>query len=166
MSVLGGGTRRSLVLRNAGLAVSCALLLALAGCGGGEGASEGATVTAYADAPLCAGAKQELRSHGGEAGDLHVRVACLPRSRNGRSLDLATLGANARRATEDSTTVGYLEASDPRAARFTRPILESASIAWISRSSGKAAMTKLLQAIEDADTGSLRESVRETLHET
>jgi hypothetical protein len=148
------------------LVVSCALLVAAAGCGEGEGASEGATVTAYVDAPFCAGAQQELASRGGKAGDLHVRAVCLPSSSNGEKLNLAALGANARRATEDSTTVGYLEASDPKAARFTRPILESASIAWISQSSGKAAMTKLLQAIEDADTGSLRESVREALHET
>jgi hypothetical protein len=141
------------------------LLVAVVGCGGGEGASEGATVTAYVDASLCAGAKQELKSKGGKAGDLQVQVVCLPGSGNSEKLNLATLGANARRATEDSTTVGYLEASGPRAARFTRPILESASIAWISGSSGKAAMTKLLQAIEASDTGSLRESVREALHE-
>lgn len=166
MSVLGGGTRRSSVSRKAGLAVGCALLVAISGCGEGEGASEGATVTAYVDAPLCAGAKQELRSKGGEAGDLHVQAVCLPSSRQGKKLNLTSLGANARRATEDSTTVGYLEASDPRAARFTRPILESASIAWISQSSGAQAMAKLLQAIEDSDAGSLRESVRETLRES
>jgi hypothetical protein len=90
---------------------------------------------------------------------------CLPSPVNGRQLDLAALGANARQATQDSTTVGYIEAQYPRASRFTRPILESASIAWVSSSSGTAAMAQLLRAIEAADSGALRESVREALHE-
>jgi hypothetical protein len=136
------------------------------GCGGGEGVSADATVTAYVAAPLCVGAKAELAREGGRAGDLHVKAICLPSARSASKLDLATVGANARRATEDSTTVGYLEAKDPTAARFTHPILESASIAWISSNSGKAAMTKLLKAIEAADTGSLRESIREDLNES
>lgn len=167
MSVLAGATRIALVSRGAFAAVAWVLAVAVAvgGCGGGEGVSADATVTAYVAAPLCLEAQRELARQGG-AGDLHVKAICLPNARSASKLNLATVGANARRATEDSTTVGYLEASDPRIARFTHPILETASIAWISSSSGKAAMAKLLKTIRNSDTGSLRESIREELNET
>jgi hypothetical protein len=61
--------------------------------------------------------------------------------------------------------VAYLEASDPAAARFTRPILETAEVPWISSSSGATAMRRLLKLIESADSGSLRASLQEALHE-
>jgi hypothetical protein len=95
-----------------------------------------------------------------------VQAACLPSARSRTKLNLATLGANARRATEDSTTVAYLEASDPAAARFTHPILETAEVPWISASSGKVAMARLLELIEASGPGSLRQSLREELHES
>src|SRR6185295_6735152 len=149
-----------------GLAViSAALVAAVAGCGG-EGVAQDATVTAYVEAPLCAGAKQELARQGGKAGELRVEAACLPSTRSHAKLNLATLGANARRATEDSTTVAYLEASDPTAARFTHPILETAEVPWIAGSSGKAAMAHLLELIEASGPGSLRQSLREELNES
>ena len=94
-----------------------------------------------------------------------MQAACLPSARRRTKLNLATLGANARRATEDSTAVAYLEASDPAAARFTHPILETAEVPWISASSGKAAMAHLLKLVEDSGTGSLRQSLREALNE-
>jgi hypothetical protein len=166
LSVLEGGIRRSLVLRKALAPVVCGLLMGVAGCGGGEGVSKDATVTAYVEAPLCAGAKQELSKQGNRAGELRVQAICLPTPRSQGKLQLSTLGANAREATEDSTTVAYLEASDPRAFRFTHPILETAEIPWISGSSGKAAMARLLELIEASGSGSLRASIREALRET
>jgi hypothetical protein len=151
--------------KTAVLVVSAILLGgAVAGCSGGEGVESGATVTAYVAAPLCAGAKKELVRSGGEAGDLQVRAICLPSDAEGGKLDLATVGANARRATEDSTTVAYLEPPEPRTSRFTHPILETAKIPSISNSSGKAGMAHLLSAIERAgDSGNLRESVGDEL---
>lgn len=146
-------------------AALAALLLAAVGCGESEGVAEDATVAAYMEAPLCAGAKQELVRAGSRAGSLSVRAVCLPSATEGRKLNLATLGANARRATEDSTAVAFLEAPNPRAARFTHPILETAEIPWLTASSGNAAMAELLQLIEAADSGSLRASLREALHE-
>ncbi len=104
-----------------------------------------------------------MAREGGRAGDVRVRVACLRAAEAGRRLDLATVGANARRASEDSTTVGYVEARGP-AARFSRPILDSAGIAFVNTSSGKAGMAHLLQAIQDADSSSLREAVRNALN--
>jgi hypothetical protein len=136
------------------------------GCGGGEGVSKDATVTAYVEAPLCVGAKQELLKQDNRAGELRVQAICLPTPRNHDKLKLSTLGANARRATEDSTAVAYLEASDPRASQFTHPILETAEIPWIAGSSGKAAMARLLKLIEASGSGSLRASIREALRET
>jgi len=145
--------------------VACGLLIATAGCGE-SGVSSDATVTAYVEASLCSAARQELQGHNGRAGDLRVRATCLPSTSGRGKLSLATLGANARRATEDSTAVAYLEAPNPRAARFTHPILETAEIPWISASSGTAAMQRLLKLIEDADSGSLRESLNQALNET
>jgi hypothetical protein len=154
------------VLRIATLAAACALLTGASGCGGGGGVSSDAVVTAYVEAPLCAAAKQELAKHHGRAGDLRVQAICLPSPHKAKKLSLATLGANARRATEDSTTVAYLEAPDPKASRFVHPILETAEVPWISASSGSSAMSRLLTLIPDADSGSLRESLREELNET
>jgi hypothetical protein len=128
--------------------------------------AEGATVTAYVEAPLCAEAQQELRRHKGRAGDLKLRAACLPSPHDARKFDLATVGANARRATEDSTAVAYLQAPDPRVSRFTHPILEKAEIPWISEHSGSAAMSRLLELIESADPGSLRQQLRDDLNQS
>jgi hypothetical protein len=146
--------------------VACAFLIGIAGCGGGGGVSNDAVVTAYVEARLCAAAKQELASQGGRAGDLQVQAICLPSPRPAKKLSLATLGANARRATEDSTSVAYLEAPDPKASRFVHPILETAEVPWISAKSGSAAMSQLLALIPDANSGSLRQSLREELNET
>jgi hypothetical protein len=149
--------------KKAGLAaVICALLVAGAGCGGESGVAAGASVAAYVEAPLCAGAKRALARRDGKAGEVRVRALCLAPAEAGERVDLATVGANARRATEDSTSVAYIEA--PARPSFSRPIVESASIAVIRATSGAAAMDRLLKAIEESGTsGSLRESVREAL---
>ena len=167
MSVLGRGTRRSSVLPKAKVAAALVLAAAVVvGCGEGAGVAEDATVTAYVAEPLCADAKLELGRARGRVGELRVRAICLANPRSSQKLDLATIGANSRRATEDSTSVAYLEAFDPPANRFSEPILESAEIAGIYRSSGKKAMASLLHAIEAWDSGSLRQSVRDSLSET
>ena len=163
MSVLGGATRpSSQASRKALLAGVCALLVAGVGCGE-AGVAEDATVTAYVAAPLCVEAKRELGREGARTGDVRVRVVCLPSVEAGERLDLATVGANARRATEDSTAVGYVESRGP-AARFSRPILDSAGIAFVNTSSGKAGMARLLDAIREADSSSLRDSVHNALN--
>jgi hypothetical protein len=126
--------------------------------------SSGATVRVYVGAPLCAGAKRELSRRSGQAGEVHVDAVCLAESRLGAGLDLATVGANARRATEDSTAVAYVEADGP-ANRFSRPIVEAAGIAWTSASSGAGAIRQILHVVAAADLGSLRDSVREALEQ-
>jgi len=75
-----------------------------------------------------------------------------------------TVGGNARRASEDATTIGYIGESTRAASRFSEPILETAGIAQLSQTSGAAGMKKLLQAVDEAgSSGSLRESVHDEL---
>ena len=158
-----GEAHPSRLSRKAALVLPC-VLLGVAGCGGENGTAEGATVTVYASAPTCSGAKRVLMRRGGRAGDVQIRVICLPSAEDGGKLNLAAIGANARRATEDSTAVGYIAEPDPVASRFSRPILESAGIAQLSGPSGRTAMAKLLGAIREAGSSeSLRKSVRDSL---
>jgi hypothetical protein len=141
--------------RGAAAAIACALLLG--GCG--EGSGGGTTATVYAGASLCAGAKRELARRGRVAG-VRVRLVCLPAVEGRKGLDLARIGANARRATEDSTSVAYMEEPGP-ATRFSAPILEEADIAQLKDTSGAASMTAVLRALRRAEEGeSLREAVR------
>lgn len=137
------------------------LVVVIAGCGANGGVAEGATANVYVAAPLCAEAKRELARDEGRAGGVQVRVVCLPRAESSHKLDLATIGANARRATEDSTTIGYIGEPTRAASRFSQPILEEAGIAQLTEPSGAIAMKKLLQAVDEAgSSSSLRESVR------
>jgi hypothetical protein len=134
------------------------------GCGSGGGVQEGAVVSVYAAAPLCAGAKRALAKGGGRSGEVRVRLACLGQAGSGGEIDLAAIGANARRATEDSSTVGYIGEATAGGTKFSSPILESAGIAQLSGMSGQAAMKRLLAAIEAAGgAGNLREVVDEKI---
>jgi hypothetical protein len=150
------GAAALLALALSGLAV------AAAGCGEGDGVSAGATVDVYVAAPLCSEAQHELERARGKAGDIRVRAVCLGEVEEGGRLDLAAVGANARRATEDSTTVGFIEADGP-GARFAQTIVEEAGIAWERAGIGNLAMERILRAIEEAGSGSLRDQVRESL---
>jgi hypothetical protein len=135
--------------------------LVVAGCGGGD--SEGATVSVYVAAPLCAGAKKELASHGAAAGHFTVTVRCLaPSERSGGGVDLATDGSNSRRATADSSAVATLEPPGP-GAKFTRAILESAEIPLVTSTSAARGMKRILAAVEGAGSSGVRGSVQEVL---
>ena len=140
-----------------------ALALAAAGCGEG-GASSGATVSIYVAAPLCQGAKRQLHREAHTVEDLNLRVLCLrPTESHGRP-SLAQAGANARRATEDSSAVAFLEAPGP-AAKFSAPIVKSANIGWAMATSGAEAMRLVLRALAEGDSSSPRADVREALNE-
>lgn len=134
----------------------------LGGCGEEDEVASGATVTAYVEAPLCAGAQRALARRGGEVGALRLRAVCLPAHSRGGRLDLAVLGANARRAAEDSTAVAYLAASDRAAARFSGPILTAAGIGTVETESGAVAIGRVAVALTSGD-GAPREAVREGL---
>lgn len=142
-----------------------ASLLVVAGCGERASVAEDATVTAYAAAPLCAEAEGEVSAGGGRAGDLRVRVVCLPAVESDGRLDLAQIGANARRATQDSSAVGYIGESSRAATRFSAPILEEAELTQLPGPNGATAMKQLLQAIDEAPAGTNpRQPVYDELH--
>lgn len=144
--------------------VAAPVLLALAGCGEGGGVAENATVSVYVAAPLCVEAEREASKRGNQAGELRVRVVCLPSAEAKHRLDLAQIGGNARQAVQDSSAVGYIGEPTKAATRFSQPILESAEISQLSQISGAAAMNQLLRAIGQADTsGSLRQSINDSL---
>lgn len=150
-----------------------ALLAALfAGCGE-EGAAEGATVRFYVSAPLRgpeAGAgrrlcdearEQAAQRRGGEGREL--RVVCLDVSGDDGGWTLAQVGANARRATEDSTTVAYVGEPDPAARKQSRPIVEAAEIAELGGVSGREAVARVVKAMEEGDASQPREAVFDAL---
>jgi hypothetical protein len=154
-----------LSLRGVALAMACLAVAGIAVGGCGEaGVSRGATVSVYAVAPSCGGAKRVLARNGGRAGEVRVRVVCLSDREGGRAWTPAAVGANARRATQDSTTVAYLADRDPTAAEFSRSILEEAGITQLQGQPGATEMHQLLQALEDAGSSSnLRESVNKSI---
>jgi len=154
LSVLGGGTRPSLALPTAAL-----LAVVLFGCGEGSGVEEGATVSVYAGAAVCPDARAELARAGDEVESVRVRVLCVAPVERGGRLDLAVAGANARRATEDSSSVAYIEARRP-AVSFIRPILDEAEVALILDGSGAEGVATVLDALRSRGGG---ESPREAV---
>lgn len=141
------------------LPTAALVAVAILGCGGGSGVEEGATVSVYAGAAVCSGAKAELARAGNEVESVRVRVVCAEPVEAGGRLDLATAGANGRRAVEDSTAVAYLEAPGD-AIPFTRPILDEAQVALIVGGSGARGMATVLDALRSrGDSESPREAV-------
>lgn len=139
---------------------SIALAALGAGCGEG-GVSAGATVSIYVAAPLCNSAQRQLKREGATVSDLRIQMVCLPATEAAGRLDLAQTGSNARRATEDSTTIAFLEAAGP-GAKFSQPIVESAEIGWTSSNSGSTAVHQVLEALS-SNPSSPRAEVRESL---
>jgi hypothetical protein len=138
--------------------------MVVAGCGEADGVATGANVRVYVAGALCAGAKRELARRGSEVGDVRVQIICLPSTESSGGLDLARIGANARRATEDSSSIAYIGEPTRAASRFAKPILEEAGIAQLTEATGAVAMRKLLHAVDEAgSSGSLRASVSDAL---
>lgn len=161
--------------RGLGAALAIAALATLPGCGGEAGVQSGATVNVYVSVPLsgpqaaagrasCAAAKAAVARVGGRAGEVRVRALCLDDSDGAAPWRLAAVGANARRAVQDSSTVAYLGELDPDATRFSTPILEAAAIGQVPAVDGGAAMRRVLAAIEAAgDDPELRAAVLDAL---
>lgn len=139
-----------------------------AGCGEG-GAEEGARLNVYVSAPLtgaeadlgraiCEEARQEGR-RAGEPGGFELRVVCLDVAGPDGRWTLAQVGANARRATEDSTTVAYLAEPERAARRQSLPIVEAAEIAELIGLSGQEAVAEVAAAIEESGSDDPRQAV-------
>lgn len=145
------------------------LLVALASGCGEEGAAGGATVTVYVSAPLrgaeaeagrrlCDEAREQAgQGRGGE--ELRLRVVCLDASGLDGAWTLAQVGANARRATEDSTAVAYVGEPDPEARRQSRPIVDAAGIAQLGGTTGREAVAAVTAAIAEGDESDPRQAV-------
>jgi len=144
------------------------LLATASGCGE-EGAAAGAVVRIYVSAPLrgpeagegrrlCGEAREQARQ--GKGGEGHeLRVVCLDAAGGGNGWSLAQVGANARRATEDSTTVAYVVEPDPAARKQSRPIVEAAGIAELGGESGRDAVARVVRAMEEGDASQPRDAV-------
>lgn len=150
------------------LTATVLLAAALFGCGE-EGAQSGATVSVYVSAPLrgpeadagrrlCDEAREQA-AQGRGGGDLKLRVLCLDASGPGGRWTLAGVGSNARRATEDSTTVAYIGEPDPRARKQSQPIVEAAEIAELGGIPGREAIARITAAIRDGDAAEPRQAV-------
>lgn len=151
------------------MSVAAALAVLAVGCGE-DGANAGAQVTVYVSAPLrgdeavagkrlCAEARSAAARSSGKVGDLRLRVVCLNAAGESGRWTLAQVGANARRATEDSTTVAYVGEPDPRARKQSRPIVDAAEIAELSEISGREAVAAVRAAIEEGDESEPRQAV-------
>lgn len=154
------------------IAAACALAALLGGCGDG-GVAPGATVAVYVSAPLrgaeaaagrrlCDEAREEAAAGRGKA-DLELRVVCLDAAGPGGRWTLARVGANARRATEDSTAVAYVGEPERAARRQSRPILAAAGIAQIGGVGGGEAIARVQEALAEADGVDPRETLFEAL---
>jgi hypothetical protein len=152
----------------AGVLVLLFLSALVTGCGEG-GAEEGARLNVYASAPLsgaeaevgrriCDEARQGARQ-AGEPGGFELGVVCLDAAGPEGRWTLAQVGANARRATEDSTAVAYLAEPHRAAQRQSLPIVEAAGIAELSDMTGRASIAAVAAAIEESDSDDPRQAV-------
>jgi ABC-type branched-subunit amino acid transport system substrate-binding protein len=118
------------------------LAVALAGgCGGGDGGPE--TLSIYVSLPLSGeragegraisnGARLALAEAGGRVGEFRIKAIYLDDTGGRSRWSPVASAANARRAAEDSSTIGYIGELDSGATRFSLPITNQAGIAQVS----------------------------------
>lgn len=134
-----------------------------------EGAESGATVNVYVSAPLrggeggagrrlCDEARGQAAKGSGEE-NLEMRVVCLDASGPDGEWTLAQVGANARRASEDSAAIAYVGEPAQEARRQSRPIVEAAGIAELAGLSGREAVAEVVAAIAEGDESEPRQAV-------
>jgi len=146
----------------AGGALAAALALGVAACGGGDsgstssgGSSGGAkSVSVYSSVPLQGasrtqseaivnGAKLALEQAGGKAGDITVKYHSLDDSTaQAGSWTAEAESANARKASQDKSTVAYLGTLNSGAAKVSIPLLGEAGIAMVSPANTYLGLTK------------------------
>jgi hypothetical protein len=137
-----------------------ALAVGVAGCGEEGGAGGEAVGTVYVSSPdrlLCDEAREQAsQGKGGEEPEL--RVVCLDAGPKGE-WTLAQVGANARRATEDSTAVAYVGEPERKARRQSQPILEAAGIATFGSANGREAVAEVRAALRETEGADPRQAV-------
>jgi hypothetical protein len=107
---------------------------------------------------LCAEAREQAAQGRGDS-RLKLRVICLDASGRSGDWSLAQVGANAREATEDSTTVAYVGEPDVEARRQSGPILRAADIAQLEGGRGREAVAQVQAALEEGDADDPRATV-------
>lgn len=110
-------------------------------------------LSVYVSDSLCAEARQALDDAGPQAGGFRLRTACVDEVGGSGDVRLAAIGAAARQATEDSSSIAYIGTRDRTAIRFSEPILDEAGIARISANSGSASMRRLMQELKRGGPG-------------
>jgi branched-chain amino acid transport system substrate-binding protein len=140
--------------KRAGAAAAC-LGLVLAGCGT-TGITGSSRATIYVSVPLRGpaapdgrdivdGARMALAAAGGRVGDLAVRARYLDDAvgaPHGTGWSPAAVGANARRATEDTSSVAYIGDLQSGASRTSEPITNAAHLLQVSPASGAVDLTR------------------------
>jgi branched-chain amino acid transport system substrate-binding protein len=134
--------------------------LAAAGCSASDGAKVEGPVTVYVSLPLTGpraadgrdaadGARLALEQAGAKAGELEVRAEYLDDA-DGAAWDPAAVGANARRAAQDSGAAAYIGELDSQPTRASMPITNDAGIAQISPGAGGVDLTGPAQGYPEA----------------
>jgi branched-chain amino acid transport system substrate-binding protein len=134
------------------LALAALLALALAGCGIAGSAKIEAPVTVYVSLPLTGprgadgrdaadGARLALEQAQGKAGSIQVRATYLDDAK-GRVWDPVAVGANARRAVQDSSTAAYVGELDSEPTRASMPITNDAGLVQVSPGAGGVDLTQ------------------------
>jgi len=95
------------------------------------------------------GARLALEQAGGEAGTLEVEASFLDDAKGG-VWDPVAVGANARRAAQDSSAVAYIGELDSQPTRASVPITNDAGIVQISPTAGAVDLTRSAQGVPDS----------------
>jgi len=95
------------------------------------------------------GARLALEQAGGGAGTLEVEASFLDDAK-GAAWDPVAVGANARRAAQDSSAVAYIGELDSQATRASVPITNDAGIVQISPTAGAVDLTRSAQDVADS----------------
>jgi ABC-type branched-subunit amino acid transport system substrate-binding protein len=148
-------------LARARAAAALAALIVVGGCGLGNGPADvDGPVTVYVSLPLSGqvgsdgrdaadGARLALAEADGKAGDLEVLVRFLDDAAPEPEVALARVGANARRATSDSSTAAYIGELESGPTRTSLPILNDAGVAQVSPGASAIDLTGPAPGFED-----------------
>src|SRR4051795_3648999 len=128
------------------------LAVAVAGCGIAGTAKIEAPVTVYVSLPLTGphgidgrdasdGARLALEQAGGKAGSIQVRAVYIDDAK-GKVWDPVAVGANARRAVQDSSAAAYIGELDSEPTRASVPITNDAGLVQVSPGAGGVDLTQ------------------------
>ena len=138
------------------------LAAALGGGCGGDGGDGAESLTVYVSVPLHGergdegraivnGARLALAEAGGRVGELRIEAVYLDDTGGGSRWSPVASAANARRAAEDSSAIGYIGELDAGATRFSLPITNQAGIAQVSPGATAVDLTRFVSEERDPE---------------